>query len=192
MSIIITIIIPNIGTSPDYSPLIIGHIIPTMVTIIPMIFHDYPNSMNSIKIPIGYINRLIWLQYFMWGFMEINHGSIISGLTISHYFRLGNNIDFRYTSHTHIYICIYVCIYIIIILSHNLFPTVFPNDLFPVIMIIQYYPIIFPGSSAPDGCGVTSHPNLAPLAALEMLFSTIGWILKDNVLKNSMGILWDI
>ena len=78
-----------------------------------------------------------------------------------------------------------ICIYIIIILSHNLFPTVFPNDLFPMIMIIQYYPIIFPiyiypiifvypydypmnipGSSAPDGCGVTSHPNLAPLARL--------------------------
>ena len=37
-----------------------------------------------------------------------------------------------------------ICIYIIIILSHNLFPTVFRNDLFPMIMIIQYYPIIFP------------------------------------------------
>ena len=72
MSIIITIIIPNIGTSPDYSPFIIGHIIPTIGTIIPMIFHDYPNSMNSIKIPIGYINRFIWLQFSMWGFMQIN------------------------------------------------------------------------------------------------------------------------
>ena len=150
-------------------------------------FHEFHQNSNWIHqsfdmIAIFYVRfygNQSW-EYYKW----INYLAL---------FPIGEQYWFQiYIPHTHIYICIYVCIYIIIILSHNLFPTVFPNDLFPVIMIIQYYPIIFPGSSAPDGCGVTSHPNLAPLAALEMLFSTIGWILKDNVLKNSMGILWDI
>ena len=76
------IIIPNTGTSLDYSPLV-GNIIPRMGTSIPMILHDYPNSCsinsNCASI-VWYDCNVMWVE--------------INGICI-HFRKMGKKIDFR-------------------------------------------------------------------------------------------------
>ena len=76
-------IIPNTGTTPDYSPLNVGNIIPRMGTSIPMILHDYPNSYS---IDSNYTSIVWYYCNVMW--VEI------SGIYI-HFRKMGKKIDFR-------------------------------------------------------------------------------------------------